>query len=101
MIAGVPTDSGTIVDVEKHTGEYLVAIDKAEIYVEVCEAPTPSTKPVVESEPTDSDKVDFSQMTKSQLETYGRELGVELDKKETKISMISKLQQFTLTKEEF
>ena len=30
MIAGVPTDSGSIVDVEQHTGEYLVAIDKAE-----------------------------------------------------------------------
>ena len=51
MIAGVPTDSGSIVDVEQHTGEYLVAIDKAEAYVEACEAPIPSAETLVEKEP--------------------------------------------------
>ena len=93
MIAGVPTDSGTIVDVEKHTGEYLVAIDKAEIYVEVCEAPTPSTKPVIKQEPTSKDKVDFSQMTKAQLEAYGKTIGLELDRRHNKADLIVELEE--------
>jgi len=101
MIAGTPTSAGTIVDVEEQAGRYLIGVEKAELVVETCEAPTASTEPVNESKPTDSDKVDFSQMTKAQLETYGRKLGIELDKRQTKISLISKLQQLTLTKEEF
>ena len=100
MVAGVPTDSGTIVDVEQHTGEYLVAIEKAETYVEACEAPIASTEPEVESEDTDSDKVDFSQMTKSQIETYGRNLGIELDRRQTKTDLIAKLEEFISTQEE-
>ena len=63
MIAGVPTDSGSIVDIKEQSGEYLVAIGKAELVVETCEAPTASTEPEVESEDTDSAKADFSQMT--------------------------------------
>ena len=93
MVAGVPTDSGTIVDVEQHTCEYLVAIDKAEAYVEACEAPVPSTEPVVEPESTDSDEVDFSQMTKSQIETYGRGLGIELDRRHNKADLIVELEE--------
>tara|TARA_Y200000002_G_scaffold58749_1_gene44009 strand:- start:13704 stop:14036 length:333 start_codon:yes stop_codon:yes gene_type:complete len=100
MIAGVPTDSGTIVDVEQHTGEYLVAIEKAEAYVEVCEAPIPSTEPEVDSEDTDSDEVDFSQMTKSQIETYGRQLGLELDRRHNKADLITELETFISTQEE-
>ena len=93
MIAGVPTDSGTIVDVEKHTGEYLVAIDKAEAYVEACEAPTPSKEPVVEQESTSKDKVDFSQMTKAQLEAYGKTIGLELDRRNNKADLIIELEE--------
>ena len=100
MIAGVPTDSGSIVDVEKHTGEYLVAIDKAELVVEVCEAPVASTETVVELEPTNSDEVDFSEMTKSQIETYGRKLGIELDRKQNKTDLIAELEEFISTQEE-
>ena len=100
MIAGVPTDSGSIVDLEKQNGDYLVAIGKAELVVETCEAPTASTEPVVEPESTDSDKVDFSQMTKSQIETYGRNLGIELDRRQTKTDLIAKLEEFISTQEE-
>ena len=100
MIAGVPTDSGSIVDVEKHTGEYLVAIDKAELVVEVCEAPVASTETVVELEPTNSDEVDFSEMTKSQIETYGRKLGIELDRRQNKTDLIAKLEEFISKQEE-
>ena len=100
MIAGVPTDSGSIVDVEKQTGEYLVAIDKAELVVEVCEAPKSSTEPVVEPEPTESEEVDFSEMTKSQIETYGRKLGIELDRRQNKTDLIAELEKFISTQEE-
>ena len=100
MIAGTPTSVGTIVDVEEQTGNYLIAVEKAELAVEACEAPIASTEPVDESEPTDSDKVDFSQMTKAQLETYGRELGIELDKRQTKTDLIAKLEEFISTQEE-
>ena len=100
MIAGTPTSAGTIVDVKEQTGQYLIAVEKAELAVEVCEAPIASTEPVDESEPTDSDKVDFSQMTKAQLETYGRELGIELDKRQTKTDLIAKLEEFISTQEE-
>ena len=100
MIAGTPTSAGTIVDVKEQAGNYLIAVDKAELAVEACEAPIASTEPVAESEPTDSDEVDFSQMTKAQLETYGRELGIELDKRQTKTDLIAKLEKFISTQEE-
>ena len=100
MIAGTPTSAGTIVDVEEQTGQYLIAVEKAELAVEVCEAPIASTEPVVEQEPTNSDEVDFSQMTKAQLEAYGRTLGIELDKRQNKTTLIAKLEEFISTQEE-
>ena len=100
MIAGTPTSVGTIVDVEQQTGQYLIAVEKAELYVEACETPIPSTKPVVEPEPTDSDEVDFSEMTKSQIETYGRKLGIELDRRQNKTALIAELEEFISNQEE-
>ena len=94
MIAGTPTSAGTIVDVKEQTGQYLIAVEKAELAVEVCEAPIASTEPVVEQEPTNSDEVDFSQMTKAQLEAYGRSLGIELDKRQNKTTLIAELEAY-------
>ena len=94
MIAGTPTSAGTIVDVKEQTGQYLIAVEKAELAVEVCEAPIASTKPVVEPELTNSDEVDFSQMTKAQLEAYGRTLGLELDKRQNKTTLIAELEAY-------
>ena len=93
MIAGTPTSAGTIVDVDKQAGEYLISVEKAELVVETCEAPTPSTEPVVKQESTSKDKVDFSQMTKAQLEVYGRTLGLELDKRHNKADLIVELEE--------
>ena len=100
MIAGTPTSAGTIVDVDKQAGEYLISVEKAELVVETCEAPTPSTEPVVEQEPTSEDKVDFVQMTKAQLEVYGRQLGLELDKRHNKADLIVELEEAISIKEE-
>ena len=38
---------------------------------------------------------DFESMTKSQLETYGRTIGLELDKRHTKADLIAELKNFT------
>ena len=100
IIAGTPTSVGTIVDVEEQTGQYLIAVEKADLVVETCEAPIASTEPVVESAPTDSDEVDFSEMTKSQIETYGRKLGIALDRRQNKTTLIAKLEEFISTQEE-
>ena len=100
MIAGVSTDSGTIVDVEEEACNYLIAVEKAELAVEVCEAPIASTEPVVEPELTNSDKVDFSEMTKSQIETYGRKIGIELDRRQNKTTLISQLEEYISKQEE-
>ena len=89
MIAGTPTSAGTIVDVEEQAGNYLIAVQKAELAVEFCEAPIASTE-----------SVDFSQMTKAQLEAYGRSLGLELDKRQTKTDLIKKLEEFISTQKE-
>ena len=94
MIAGTPTSAGSIVDVEKQAGEYLIAVEKAELVVETCEAPIASTASVDDQEPTNSDEVDFSQMTKAQLEAYGRTLGIELDKRQNKTTLIAELEKY-------
>ena len=94
MIAGTPTSAGSIVDLDEQTGLFLVNMDKAEKVAEACPAPTASSEPIVEQESTDSDKVDFSQMTKSQIETYGRKLGIELDRRQNKTDLITQLEEF-------
>ena len=38
---------------------------------------------------------DFEAMTKSQLETYGSTIGLELDKRHTKADLIAELKNFT------
>ena len=38
---------------------------------------------------------DFESMTKAQLETYGRTIGIELDKRHNKADLIAELKKFT------
>ena len=38
---------------------------------------------------------DFESMTKAQLETYGRTIGLELDKRHNKADLIAELKKFT------
>ena len=78
MIAGTPTSAGSIIDVEEHIGFMLLNIHKAE---EVKVA-----KPKVDKKPN------FDRMTKLNLETYGKELGLELDITKTKSELITEIQ---------
>ena len=59
---------------------------------EACSAP----EPVVEAEVVDH--MDFTTMTKAQLEEYGRTICIELDKRHTKTELISKLETFIESK---
>ena len=65
--------------------------------VTACPAPEPVVEPVkkealeVQKETT----ADFEKMSKKQLETYGRTIGLELDKRHTKAELIAKIQKFT------
>ena len=89
MIAGTPKSAGSIVDVEQHIGDMLIGIGKAEAVVEACEAPI--AEPVAEE--TVEDKTDFSSMTKAQLETYGRTIGLELDKRLNKSTLLTQIEE--------
>ena len=65
--------------------------------VETVVQPEPVVKPVkkealeVQKETT----ANFESMTKSQLETYGRTIGLELDKRHNKADLIAELKNFT------
>jgi len=65
--------------------------------VTACPAPEPVVEPVkkealeVQKETT----ADFEAMTKAQLETYGRTIGLELDKRHNKAELIAEIQKFT------
>ena len=63
----------------------------------VCPAPEPVVEPVKkEALPVQKETTaDFEKMTKSQLETYGRTIGLELDKRHNKAQLIAKLENFT------
>ena len=65
---------------------------------------TKTVKPVVEpkpeevvitKEPVVEKTTDFESMTKSQLETFGRTIGIELDKRHSKADLIAELKKFT------
>jgi len=67
---------------------------------------TKKVETVVQSEPVVEPKkealevqketiADLESMTKSQLETYGRTIGLELDKRHSKADLIAELKKFT------
>ena len=78
MIAGTPTSAGSIIDVEDHIGFMLLNIHKAE--------------EVKEEEPKVTKTPNFERMTKLNLESYGKDLGLQLDITKTKTELISEIQ---------
>jgi len=65
--------------------------------VTACPAPEPVVEPVKKEalEVQKETVADFEKMTKSQLETYGRTIGLELDKRHNKAQLIAELEKFT------
>ena len=64
----------------------------ASVEPEVCPAP----EPAVETEVVH--QKDFTDMNKSELEEFGRSIGIELDKRQTKVQLISELETFIESK---
>ena len=93
----IPTPNGWV---HPRTNELLVArrINKDDIneYLQPAAAPQALREsPVTEAEFVDelmeSDAMDFDSMTKRELEEFGREHGVELDRRENKQSLIAQV----------
>jgi len=58
--------------------------------------PTPEPKEEKEKlEVQEESLANFEKMTKAELETYGRTIGLELDKRHTKADLIAELEKFT------
>ena len=55
----------------------------------------PEEEVVITEEPIVEKTTDFESMTKKQLETFGRTIGLELDKRHTKADLIAELKNFT------
>jgi len=91
MIAGTPNSAGSVVDVEKHIGDMLVGIGKATTVDEASE--TPIAKP--KSEKRAKKVSDLGSMTKAELETYGRTLGLDLDKRLNKSTLLTQIEEAT------
>ena len=56
---------------------------------------SPKPKPaIVEPEPAREEKpLDFDKMSKSELELYGRTIGIELDRRHSKTKLIKELEE--------
>ena len=66
--------------------------------ITACPAPVvePEPKTVVNTQESVVEKTnDFKSMTKKQLEGFGRTIGLELDKRHNKASLIAELESFT------
>ena len=66
--------------------------------ITACPAPVvePEPKTVVTTQESVVEKTnDFKSMTKKQLEAFGRTIGLELDKRHNKATLIAKLESFT------
>ena len=65
--------------------------------VTACPAPEPVVEPVKKEalEVQKETVADFEKMSKKQLETYGRTIGLELDKRHNKAQLIAELEKFT------
>ena len=56
---------------------------------------SPKPKPtIVEPEPVIEEKtINFEKMSKSELESYGRTIGIELDRRHSKVKLIKQLEE--------
>ena len=59
----------------------------------VCPTPEPTKKEKLEVQKETT--ANFEKMTKAALETYGRTIGLELDKRHNKADLIAEIEKFT------
>ena len=74
----------------------------ASVEPEVCPAPEPFVPGELAIDETTPEEgiltANLKTMTKSELEIYGRSIGIELDKRHTKVDLIAELEQFISAK---
>ena len=68
------------------------AVETVEVPV-VEEAPVVDTAPASVEEPVNPPPLDFESMSKLELETFGRTIGIELDRRLSKNKLIKQLQE--------
>lgn len=90
MIAGVPTNSGTIIEVEDHVARLLINSNKGIAVIEPCE-----TKPVTKKVEEVKESVNLTEMTKSQLVEYATSIGLSLDMSLNKQTLITQIEEST------
>ena len=92
----VPTSKGWE---DPNTGELFVSRKFAQADIDAFHGkvakptPTPKPAPVVEEVVVEEPSLDLDSMTKVELEAVGREHGVELDRREKKSSLLSKIKK--------
>ena len=88
--------AGSIEHVLQPDGTYKWEVKEPKKEADETPVVCPAPEPVVESEVVN--QKDFTAMTKSELEEFGRTIGIELDKRHTKAELISELETFIESK---
>ena len=88
--------AGSIEHVLQPDGSYRWEVKEPKKEADETPVVCPAPEPVVETEVVN--QKDFTAMTKSELEEFGRTLGIELDKRHTKAELISELETFIESK---
>jgi len=88
--------AGSIEQVLQPDGTYKWEVKEPKKEADETPVVCPAPEPVVETEVVN--QKDFTAMTKSELEEFGRTVGIELDKRHTKAELISELETFIESK---
>ena len=88
--------AGSIEHVLQPDGSYRWEVKEPKKEADETPVVYPAPEPVVEPEVVN--QKDFTAMTKSELEEFGRTVGIELDKRHTKAELISELETFIESK---
>ena len=73
--------------------ELLMTGEVHSAYENVTTTSVPDTAPASVEDPVNPPKPDFSSMSKLELESFGRTIGIELDRRLTKNKLIKQLQE--------
>ena len=61
------------------------------------ETPVVDTAPASVEDPVDPEPIDFGVLSKDELEDYGRTIGIELDRRHSKVKLIKELEEHIKT----
>ena len=79
-------------------GDLIAGVSGETVATPVVETPVVEEIPVVDTapasveDPVDPEPLDFETMSKLELETFGRTIGIELDRRHNKTKLIKQLQ---------